>query len=64
MTARNDVTGDLLQTKSNTEAYRQGWERIFGKKKTESIEENKKQAEEKECGTSDSSSAFASSLQR
>lgn len=35
MAARNDVTGDLIQTKlSNTEAYADNWDRIFGKKKT------------------------------
>lgn len=35
MAARNDVTGDLIQTKlGNTEAYADNWDRIFGKKKT------------------------------
>jgi hypothetical protein len=31
---RNDITGDLIKTKANsdTEAYADGWERIFGKK--------------------------------
>ena len=34
MATRNDVTGDLIQTKSNgdKDAYADGWERIFGKK--------------------------------
>ena len=32
MTTRNDITGDALQTKTTTDAYREGWERIFGKK--------------------------------
>ena len=34
MASRNDITGDLIKTKanSNTEAYADGWERIFGKK--------------------------------
>ncbi len=32
MTARNDITGDALRTKGSTDAYRSGWDRIFGKK--------------------------------
>jgi hypothetical protein len=32
MTARNDITGDAIQTKSPNDAYREGWDRIFGKK--------------------------------
>lgn len=32
MSNRNDVTGDLIATKSSTQAYADGWERIFGKK--------------------------------
>jgi len=32
-TATNDVTGDLIKSKSgNQEAYSDGWDRIFGKK--------------------------------
>lgn len=34
MTAKNDITGDSIRTKVSTkngyEAYREGWERIFG----------------------------------
>lgn len=33
MTARNDITGDLIATKGATDAYRDNWERIFGKNK-------------------------------
>lgn len=33
MTARNDITGDTLVTKGTTDSYRDGWDRIFGKKK-------------------------------
>lgn len=29
MSATNDITGDLIQTKGTTAAYRDGWERIF-----------------------------------
>jgi hypothetical protein len=32
-TARNDVTGDWLQSKPNNEMFENGWDRIFGKKK-------------------------------
>lgn len=40
-TATNDVTGDLIKSKSgNQEAYSDGWDRIFGKKnKDESRQE-------------------------
>lgn len=34
-TAKNDVTGDLIKTKESTQAYYDGWDRVFGKKKTE-----------------------------
>lgn len=41
-TAQNDVTGDWLQSKPNSEMFEQGWDRIFGKKKAleESIKAN------------------------
>ena len=35
MTAKNDVTGDLIASKKSSEAYRDGWDRIFGNKKTQ-----------------------------
>lgn len=33
MAGRNDITGDALISKTATESYRDGWDRIFGKKK-------------------------------
>jgi hypothetical protein len=39
--SRNDITGDSLVSKTANQAYRDGWDRIFGKKK-----EEKKQAPE------------------
>lgn len=35
MATRNDITGDLIQTKSNgnKDAYAENWEKIFGKKR-------------------------------
>lgn len=35
MTSRNDITGDTIQTKNSNDAYRDGWDRIFGKKPAE-----------------------------
>lgn len=32
MATKNDVTGDTIQTKLPSDAYRQNWEKIFGKK--------------------------------
>jgi len=32
MATKNDVTGDAIQTKLASDAYRQNWERIFGKR--------------------------------
>ena len=32
MTAKNDVTGDLIKTKTSNKLYEEGWERVFGKK--------------------------------
>ncbi len=34
-TATNPITGDLIKTKGSNDAYRDGWERIFGNKKEE-----------------------------
>ncbi len=31
-TAKNDVTGDWIQSKPNSDMFEQGWDRIFGKK--------------------------------
>jgi len=32
MTSKNDITGDDIKSKSNTDQYRSGWDRIFGSK--------------------------------
>lgn len=34
MTSKNDITGDKLATKPASDAYRDNWDRIFGKKTT------------------------------
>lgn len=33
MVAKNDITGDSIKSRTNTNAYEDGWDRIFGKKK-------------------------------
>ena len=38
-TARNDITGDWLQCKPNSEQFEKNWDLIFGKKKKEVLPE-------------------------
>jgi len=38
-TARNDVTGDWLQSKPNNEQFEKNWDIVFGKKKKEVLPE-------------------------
>ena len=42
--AKNDVTGDSIVSKKNTDAYRDNWDRIFGSKKSEVKPEKTKEA--------------------
>lgn len=39
MSSRNDITGDALISKSNTDKYRDGWDMIFGKDKKKQQED-------------------------
>lgn len=32
MTAKNDITGDAIKSKPNTDAFEENFDRIFGKK--------------------------------
>ena len=32
MATKNDVTGDAIKSKSQSDAYAKGWDAIFGKK--------------------------------
>lgn len=32
MSTRNDVTGDRIQSKKNSDAYKDGWDAIWGNK--------------------------------
>ena len=40
MTARNDITGDELKSKTNSEAYRDNYDRIFGNKRRKDNEQS------------------------
>jgi len=40
MTAKNDITGDSIKSRNSNKAYRDNWDKIFGKK-------NKKVAKKK-----------------
>ena len=33
MPSKNDITGDEIKSKGSSDLYRDGWDRIFGKKK-------------------------------
>lgn len=45
MTAKNDITQDNLITKPATDAYRDGYDRIFGKKDETQSEQDRKALE-------------------
>jgi len=50
MTARNDITGDKIQTSVPSKEYKDNWDRIFGKTKEEN---EKKYLEDKEVPLSE-----------
>lgn len=33
MTSKNDITGDEIKSKTTSQKFRDGWDRIFGRKK-------------------------------
>lgn len=37
MASKNDITGDSIQTKATSDAYRDNYDRIFGKKEPPAI---------------------------
>lgn len=37
MTTKNDITGDAIRSKPSNNKYAEGWERIFGKNKTDGV---------------------------
>lgn len=62
MAAKNDVTGDRIASKANSQEYRDGMDRIFGKKKAKAESEPLEQGEREwldapcvglECGADD-----------
>jgi len=60
MSSKNDITGAELVTKAATRAYHEGWERVFGKKKSEEKEEDQcasvtRASEPRSAGNSDAS---------
>ena len=42
MAAKNDITGDAIRSKPSSNKYAEGWDRIFGKKKTNGVSSNGK----------------------
>lgn len=53
MVARNDVTGDAIQTKSASAAYRDNYDLIWGKNKmTPAVQENLDEVGKCGCGRS------------
>ena len=60
MVAKNDVTGDSLRSKTQTEVYAKGWDAIFGKKAKmviidEIIDEKSSKKDENSCLHSEAS---------
>lgn len=48
-TSKNDITGDEIKTKgSSSDLYRDGWDRIFGKKNTKDSDKNNAQIAQSE----------------
>lgn len=48
MAAKNDITGDSIQTRGVSDAYRNNYDLIFGKKKKRQDEPTETQNEHKE----------------
>lgn len=48
MATRNDVTGDVIASRGNSEQYKNNWDLIFGKKKSESQPEPETPVKEEE----------------
>jgi len=46
MTSYNDITGDALTSKSNTEKFRTNYDKIFGKPKVTEPEETEEEPKE------------------
>lgn len=42
--AKNDITGDSIQTKSSSQLYRENWDKIFGKKDSKDLTKDQKES--------------------
>lgn len=49
MATRNDVTGQEIKSRTNTSAYSDNWDAIFGKKKEPEVQEEIVDVEESIC---------------
>ena len=49
--ARNDITRDKIKTKPQNDKYASGWERIFGKKKTQEQEQDEQRDRDSGSGS-------------
>ena len=49
MVAKNDITGDAIQTKAASKAYEENYERIFGKKTRKSPDDYQDILSTEEC---------------
>lgn len=46
MATKNPITGDLIKSKSQSDAYASGWDAIFGKKSVQEVVESVPKTEE------------------
>lgn len=56
-TSRNDITGDELKSKSNSDKFRDGWDKIYGNSK-------KKDEQDKDPGNKPDTQINAGVVQR
>lgn len=47
MVSKNDIAGDSISSKPNSDAYRDNWDRIFGKKEVPKEEEEFRRCSER-----------------
>lgn len=51
MTAKNDITGDKIKSRLQSESYATGWDRIFGKKDQDDADECQVEVPQRSIGT-------------
>lgn len=42
MASKNDITGDSIRSRGSSKKYDEGWDRIFGKKNKQGVDDGKK----------------------